>query len=117
MSNEMAILQLVDKCVRCNGCVISCKRTWHMKGIVPSDDLPHRKLADNQRVVIKSQKRVDAGPFVRFSCWHCENPPCAGRCPFKAIKKNTVTGAVWIDPTLCNPDDSKCVQQCKIDCQ
>lgn len=117
MPNEMAILQDVDKCIRCNGCVISCKRTWHMKGIVPSDDLPHRKLAANQRVVIKSQKRVDMGPFVRFSCWHCENPPCAGRCPFKAIKKNTVTGAVWIDPNLCNPDDPKCVQQCKIDCQ
>lgn len=117
MPNEMAILQLVDRCVRCNGCVISCKRTWHMKGIVPADDLPHQKLAANQRVVIKSQKRVDMGPFVRFSCWHCENPPCAGRCPFKAIQKNTVTGAVWIDPNLCNPDDPKCVQQCKIDCQ
>jgi Fe-S-cluster-containing dehydrogenase component len=117
VANEMAILQLVDKCVRCNGCVITCKRTWHMKGIVPSDDLPHNKLAANQRVVIKSQKRVDMGPFVRFSCWHCENPPCAGRCPFKAIQKNTVTGAVWIDPTKCNPDDPKCVQQCKIDCQ
>jgi Fe-S-cluster-containing dehydrogenase component len=117
VANEMAILQEVDKCVRCNGCVISCKRTWHMKGIVPSDDLPHNKLASNQRVVIKSQKRVDMGPFVRFSCWHCENPPCAGRCPFKAIQKNTVTGAVWIDPTKCNPDDPKCVQQCKIDCQ
>jgi Fe-S-cluster-containing dehydrogenase component len=113
----MAILQLVDKCVRCNGCVISCKRTWHMKGIVPLDDLPNQKMAPNQRVVIKSQKRVDMGPFVRFSCWHCENPPCAGRCPFKAIKKDTTSGAVWIDPTLCNPDDPKCVRQCKIDCQ
>ena len=118
MANEMAILQEVDKCVRCNGCVIACKRTWHMKGdVTVSPDLPHNKLAANQRVVIKSQKRVDMGPFVRFSCWHCENPPCAGRCPFKAIKKNTTTGAVWIDPNLCNPDDPKCVQQCKIDCQ
>jgi Fe-S-cluster-containing dehydrogenase component len=117
-AKEMAILQEVDKCVRCNGCVIACKRTWHMKGdVTTSPDLPHNKLAANQRVVIKSQKRVDAGPYVRFSCWHCENPPCAGRCPFKAIKKNTVTGAVWIDPNLCNPDDPKCVQQCKIDCQ
>ncbi len=89
-----------------------------MKGdVTVSPDLPHNKLAANQRVVIKSQKRVDAGPYVRFSCWHCENPPCAGRCPFKAIKKNTDTGAVWIDPNLCNPDDPQCVQQCKIDCQ
>ena len=114
----MAILQEVDKCVRCNGCVISCKRTWHMKGdVTVSPDLPHNKLAANQRVVIKSQKRVDMGPFVRFSCWHCENPPCAGRCPFEAIRKHPVTGAVYIDPRLCNPDDPKCVHQCKIDCQ
>ena len=117
MANKMAILQEVDKCVRCNGCVISCKRTWHMKGIVPSDDLPHQKLAPNQRVVIKSQKRVDMGPFVRFSCWHCENPPCAPNCPFQAIKKDFVTGAVWIDPNQCNPADPLCSHQCKSDCQ
>lgn len=123
MAYEMAILQEVDKCVRCNGCVISCKRTWHMKGIAPvtaaeiDAAVPHQKLAANQRVVIKSQKRVDNGPFVRFSCWHCENPPCAGRCPFKAIKKNETTGAVWIDPNLCDPDDAKCHLQCKADCQ
>lgn len=122
-NKEMAILQEIDKCMRCNGCVISCKRTWHMKGIAPSTPaevaaaVPHQKLAANQRVVIKSQKRVDGGPFVRFSCWHCENPPCAGRCPFKAIKKHAVTGAVYIDPTKCNPDDDKCHLQCKADCQ
>jgi Fe-S-cluster-containing dehydrogenase component len=95
-----------------------------MAGILPdpATATPHVKLAANQRVVIKSQKRVDAGPFVRFSCWHCENPPCAGRCPFKAINKNTTTGAVWIDPNLCTPGGTNsagvtCVHQCKIDCQ
>jgi len=94
-----------------------------MKGIVPTDDLPHSTLDPNQRVVIKSQKRVDMGPFVRFSCWHCENPPCAQRCPYSAIQKNTTTGAVWIDPTKCHPDTlnpangQRCVHQCKIDCQ
>jgi len=94
-----------------------------MKGIVPADDMPHNKLAANQRVVIKSQKRVDMGPFVRFSCWHCAGkPPCTGRCPFKAITKDPASGAVWIDPNLCNPGGTNaagvdCVQQCKIDCQ
>jgi Fe-S-cluster-containing dehydrogenase component len=122
VANEMAILQEVDKCIRCNGCVISCKRTWHMKGIVPTDDLPHNKLAANQRVVIKSQKRVDMGPFVRFSCWHCEDAPCQGRCPHKAITKDPDSGAVWIDPNKCEPGVANaagvtCVHQCKIDCQ
>jgi Fe-S-cluster-containing dehydrogenase component len=116
---EMAILQLVDKCVRCNGCVISCKRTWHMLAdLTASPDLPHQTLAKNQRVVIKSQKRVDMGPFMRFSCWHCKDAPCIGRCPYQAITKSA-EGAVWIDPNLCQADltGGLCRQQCKTDCQ
>lgn len=113
----MAILQDVDKCMRCNGCVISCKRTWQMKALNPGI----HKTAPDQRVIIKSQKRVDMGPFMRFSCWHCTNPPCVNRCPFKAIKKDTASGAVYIDPTLCTPGGTntkgvKCVSQCQIDC-
>lgn len=119
---EMAILQEVDKCMRCNGCVISCKRTWHMKGIVPvsnaeiRDAKPHLTLDPNQRVVIKSQKRVDMGPFMRFSCWHCEDAPCIGRCPYQAITK-AASGAVWIDPNLCQAGQGLCKLQCKTDCQ
>ncbi|MDI6842860.1 MAG: hypothetical protein QMC94_00460 [Anaerosomatales bacterium] len=116
MGNVMAILQDVDKCMRCNGCVISCKRTWKMKALNPGV----HKTAPDQRVIIKSQKRVDMGPFMRFSCWHCVNPPCAKRCPFGAIKKMP-NGAVMIDPELCNPGGTnsngvKCVYQCQIDC-
>jgi Fe-S-cluster-containing dehydrogenase component len=81
------------------------------------------RVAPHQRVVIKSQKKTDMGPFVRFSCWHCSNPPCAGRCPFGAVVKVTVTnpdgtktktGPVWVDPAKCNP--SACNQQCLQDC-
>ena len=74
MTNVMAILQDVDKCMRCNGCVISCKRTWKMKAL---NLRGVHKTAPDQRVIIKSQKRVDMGPFMRYSCWHCANPPCA----------------------------------------
>ena len=113
----MAILQDVDRCIRCNGCVISCKRTWEMKALNPGI----HKTAPDQRVIIKSQKRVDMGPFIRYSCWHCENPPCVLRCPFEAIVKDAASGAVYIDPTLCKPnqyneDGVKCVGQCQIDC-
>jgi Fe-S-cluster-containing dehydrogenase component len=106
----MAIFQDVDKCMRCNGCVISCKRTWQMKAL----NWGVHKTAPDQRVIIKSQKRVDMGPFMRYSCWHCTNPPCVKRCPFGAIKKDADSGAVYIDPTLCNP--SRCSRQCQIDC-
>jgi Fe-S-cluster-containing dehydrogenase component len=99
MANEMAIFQDVDKCMRCNGCVIACKRTWGMK----SETVGVQKVAYDQRLAIKSQKRVDMGPFVRFTCWHCPDPPCASACPYDAIVKRE-SGAVDIDETLCRPD-------------
>jgi formate dehydrogenase iron-sulfur subunit len=118
---NMAILQEVDKCVRCNGCVISCKRTWELKGIA-GNDLPNQKVSVNQRVVIKPQRRVDTGPFTRYSCWHCDNPPCAVRCPWKAIKKEA-NGAVSVDLAKCTPNaivpntlGKKCGGVCRIDC-
>jgi len=112
----MAILQDVDKCMRCNGCVISCKRTWKMKALNPGV----HKTAPDQRVIIKSQKRVDMGPFMRYSCWHCSNPPCVKRCPFKAISKKS-NGAVQIDHALCQPGGTNsagvvCTYQCQVDC-
>lgn len=118
MANVMAILQDSDKCMRCNGCVVSCKRTWKMK--VPVEEFGRGKTSPGRRVVIKSQKRVDNGPFMRYSCWHCQNPPCVKRCPFKAITKKA-NGAVAIDYSLCNPGGVnaagvQCVRQCQIDC-
>ncbi len=118
MANVMAIFQEVDKCMRCNGCVISCKRTWKMKALNPGV----HKTAPDQRVIIKSQKRVDMGPFIRFSCWHCPDPPCAKRCPYEAIVKQP-NGAVSVDPNLCSPDTTNpangqtCTRQCVSDCQ
>lgn len=117
MANVMAVFQDVDKCMRCNGCVISCKRKWKMKALNPGV----HKTAPDQRVIIKSQKRLDMGPFIRFSCWHCPDPPCVKRCPFNALAKKA-DGAVSIDPTLCTPDGTnaagvKCTRQCVSDCQ
>jgi len=113
----MAILQDVDKCMRCNGCVVSCKRTWKMKSFQPYGSL---KTAPDTRLIIKSQKRVDMGPFMRYSCWHCSNPPCLKRCPFNAIVKMP-NGAVMVDPDLCSPGGTNdagvtCVRQCATDC-
>lgn len=110
MANVMAVFQDVDKCIRCNGCVISCKRTWEMKAENPGV----LKVAPDTRVIIKSQQRLDMGPFIRFSCWHCPDPPCAGRCPFDAIVKQP-NGAVSVDPLKCDPlnCNSECVNDCE----
>lgn len=102
----MAVFQDVDKCMRCNGCVIACKREWNMKNFTDIEDVkPQRSVVNpRQRMAIKSQKRVDMGPFIRFSCWHCPDPPCATRCPLDAITK-TATGAVAVDNTKCDPTE------------
>jgi formate dehydrogenase iron-sulfur subunit len=120
-NNVMAIAQDIDKCVRCNGCVISCKRTWEMKGVVPTDNKPNQKVTYNQRIVIKPQRRVDTAPFVRFSCWHCPDPPCAKGCWKLAIIKDP-SGPVYIDPAKCDPaainpkTRSTCNQICQSQC-
>ncbi len=111
----MAILQEVDKCMRCNGCVIACKREWKMK----QDTVGVNKVAYDQRLAIKSQKRVDMGPFVRYTCWHCPDPPCAGRCPTKADHQGA-DGCCLHRLHLCDP--SVCVNAfgqypCQVDCQ
>jgi Fe-S-cluster-containing dehydrogenase component len=117
----MAILQDADKCMRCNGCVTACKREWSLK--LPNsmaDVIPQKSIVNpRQRLAIKSLKRGDMGPFVRFSCWHCPDPPCAYECPFGAIHKEA-TGAINVDNTKCDPTRCKSgpgPKPCEIGCQ
>lgn len=116
----MAVFQDVDKCMRCNGCVIACKREWNLK--LPTDIAtvkPQKSIVSaSKRLAIKSQRRVDMGPFVRFTCWHCPDPPCAAGCPLNAIKKEA-TGAVSVNNALCRPDvcSSNSIKPCQIECQ
>ncbi len=117
----MAILQDADKCMRCNGCVIACKREWNLASPTSiSDVIPQRSIVNpRQRLAIKSLKRGDMGPFVRFSCWHCPDPPCAYECPYGAIKKEP-TGAINVDaskcqPNLCNTGPGP--KPCEVGCQ
>lgn len=119
----MAILQDVDKCMRCNGCVTACKRTWNLKPPATIAEVkPARALVGpRQRMAIKSVRRGDMGPFIRYGCWHCPNPPCAYYCPFGAINKQE-SGAVSVDnakcdPTACEDPMRPGVKPCEIGCQ
>lgn len=112
---KMAILQEVDKCMKCHGCVVACKREWNLR----RDSIGDMSISVDQRLAIKSQKRVEMGPYVRFSCWHCPDPPCARACPTGAMKKQA-NGAVAIDNSLCTPDtckDSTGRYPCQVHCQ
>jgi Fe-S-cluster-containing dehydrogenase component len=110
--------------MRCNGCVIACKREWDMA--LPTDiaDVkPQRSVVkSNQRLAIKSQRRADMGAFARYTCWHCPSPPCAGSCPLGAIVKQE-SGAVSVDTAKCDPEvcktssDPTRPRPCELACQ
>lgn len=121
----MAILQDVDKCMRCNGCVVACRREWNLalptdiNQVLPSAGTPAQTVKPNVRLAIKSQRRSDMGAFVRYSCWHCPSPPCVPVCPKKAIVKQA-NGAVSVDTALCDPEfcqDSYGRYPCEYECQ
>ncbi len=107
---EQAILQLVDRCVRCRGCMVACKRNNWI-----TQDSSAEKTTSGDLMVIKQQASVENPPFVRYSCWHCSAPPCAPECPFGAIIKQA-DGAVTVDHNLCNPYSIKCTRQCLRNC-
>jgi len=117
----MAILQDADKCMRCNGCVTACKREWNLK--LPTDIsqvIPQKSIVNpRQRLAIKSLRRGDMGPFMRYSCWHCPDAPCIKECPLGAIKQEA-TGAVSVDNSKCEPTLCKAgsgPRPCEIGCQ
>ena len=115
----MAILQNVDKCMRCNGCVTACKREWKLKLPENMAQVQPNIVSPRHRLAIKSLKRGDMGPFTRFSCWHCPDPPCAYECPFNAIHKEP-TGAVSVDNAKCMPSLCRTTpgpKPCEIGCQ
>ncbi|MCL5292832.1 MAG: 4Fe-4S dicluster domain-containing protein, partial [Actinobacteria bacterium] len=126
-----AILFEVDKCVKCRACVVACKRNWdrnpsasYLTGLKLAGYGNAEKIDTDNPVTVKAQTTVDRGPYVRYSCWHCDNPPCAAHCPFSAVKKDPVTGAVYIkhlpsgagDTEYCQPGQAACKRQCLKDC-
>ena len=125
------ILFEVDKCVKCRACVVACKRNWdrnpsqsYLTGLKLAAYGNAEKIDTDNPITVKAQNYVDRTPYVRYSCWHCDEPPCAIHCPFQAVKKDPVTGAVYIkhlpagagDTEYCQPQRSECTRQCLHDC-
>lgn len=123
MASKLAIIHEWDRCIKCRGCVVSCQRNFVNSslgkpldpgtgagvGITPDAS----KVSPDEATVIKPQSGFDFPPFIKYNCWHCSNPPCAGRCRFKAISKKA-DGAVVVDFSICNPTacDLECVKDC-----
>lgn len=122
-TKKMVVINEYDHCIKCRGCVVSCQRNFVNSslgkslvpgtgggiGVTPLAD----RIATDDATVVKPQFGWDYPPFLKYNCWHCATPPCAGRCPFKAISKNS-DGSVSIDFSLCKP--TQCNQECTKDC-
>lgn len=119
---QLAVIHEYDRCIKCRGCVVSCQRNFVNSSLgKPLDPgtgsganiTPGSKISPDDATVIKPQFGFDFPPFIKYNCWHCANPPCAGRCPFRAISKKA-DGSVVVDFSRCNP--AACNLQCVKDC-
>lgn len=82
MSNAINSFIVVNprKCTGCKACQVACL-TAHNK-------------EEHLDVVLQ-----DDVSYVTMKCNHCEDAPCANRCPFGAIKQ--IKNRMVIDETLC----------------
>ncbi len=105
----------VDKCTRCQLCVIACKDEH-----VGNEYAPWAKPQPDTGQFWITTLAMERGqtPRVRTSylpvlCQHCENAPCLKACPEGAIKRRD-DGLVWIDPATCT-GCGLCQQACPYD--
>ncbi len=124
VGSQMAILQDIDKCTKCRGCLVACERNWPRHQNAPAGMLVASGTADTISVddptTAKAQRTGDRAPFVKYNCWHCPSPPCERAC--LATGRGAITkqadGGVHVeqhqDPTnpwdrqFCDPTDPKC---------
>ena len=102
----MAILQDVDKCMRCNGCVICVQARVEHEAADDIAGVHRRSLVGHRALAIKSQKRGRHGSVHALQLLALPRSPLRSECPFEAIKKEA-NGAVSVDqspsasPNLC----------------
>jgi len=124
----LAVIQLIDSCAKCRGCMVACQRNWGKNGGSPPDLNAKgiaEKIESDDVTVVKPQLAVDNPPFIKYNCWHCPDPPCVKQCPRGAITK-MADGSVHIkqfprpgyplDTQYCDPLDIRCTFQCATQC-
>ncbi len=120
----MAVLQDIDKCTKCRGCVVACERNWPRHQNTPAGMLVASGAANtisaDDPTTAKGQRTGDRAPFVKYNCWHCPDPPCQRAClaTGRAAITRTADGAVHVeqhqdplnpwDNQFCDPTDPKC---------
>jgi len=82
------LLVVPEKCTGCRICELVCSLTH--EGVC--------NPAESRIGVVNWYREGISLPMV---CQHCEKPPCTEVCPANALKRNSETGAILIDPGLC----------------
>lgn len=114
---KFAIMMDTSKCTGCRGCQLACKRWYELpyeettltdSWTNPPDLTPRTWM--HVRLVENGEGDDLAWTFYRWTCLHCDEPPCAGVCPTRAITKFD-EGPVVVDQSVCI-GCRYCVQAC-----
>lgn len=104
-TNAVGMLYDATLCIGCKSCVPACSRANNLPIDVRADGIHQAPadLNDLTRNIIKAYQPTDGskGSFVKKQCMHCIDPACTAGCPFQALSKNPVNGAVTWDKTKC----------------
>jgi len=98
MSEQMAILTDVTRCIGCEECVTACKGTYGLAADRPwkwQNDVTDLSATRWTTIVNRP-----GGVHVRKQCRHCVEPACVSVCPVGALRK-TPEGSVIYDGSLC----------------
>lgn len=99
MTARYGILVDINRCTGCMTCVLACKE----ENLTPPGVWWNRVLEIDD-------PSIDYIRYVRYSCMHCEDPPCVEACPEKAIHRRE-DGIVLIDREKCR-GRGECVKAC-----
>ncbi|MCP8310621.1 MAG: 4Fe-4S dicluster domain-containing protein [Candidatus Methylarchaceae archaeon HK01M] len=103
----------LTKCIACRACQVACKR-WNKRlaeeTSLNSDPTTQwtnpPTLSSNTWRLVKYKLKYDevndevTWTFIPYSCMHCNDPPCVGVCPTKAVFKRD-DGIVHIHSERC----------------
>jgi formate dehydrogenase iron-sulfur subunit len=98
MTEHMAILTDVTRCIGCDQCVAACKETNE----TGTDQMwPWQRRIDSLSATRwTTVLRRPGGRYVRQQCRHCLEPACVSACPVGALTQ-TPEGAVVYNTTIC----------------
>ena len=89
----------LNRCTGCMTCVVACKE----------ENLTRPSIWWDKILEIENPS-LDHITYLWHACMHCDNPPCVGACPAKAISKRQ-DGIVLIDQKICK-GSGQCIKAC-----